>query len=61
MMSVLDYNLNLLTMMALTLSVGILVDDSIVVLENIYRHLDMGKPPVGRPRSTAAARSGWPR
>jgi HAE1 family hydrophobic/amphiphilic exporter-1 len=46
MMSVLDYNLNLLTMMALTLSVGILVDDSIVVLENIYRHLDMGKPPL---------------
>jgi HAE1 family hydrophobic/amphiphilic exporter-1 len=46
MMSVLDYNLNLLTMMALTLSVGILVDDSIVVLENIYRHIDMGKPPM---------------
>ena len=44
MMSVLGYNLNLLTMMALTLSVGILVDDSIVVLENIYRHLDLGKP-----------------
>jgi len=46
LMSALDYNLNLLTMMALTLSVGILVDDSIVVLENIYRHLDMGKPPL---------------
>jgi HAE1 family hydrophobic/amphiphilic exporter-1 len=46
MMSVLNYNLNLLTMMALTLSVGILVDDSIVVLENIYRHLDMGKRPL---------------
>ena len=45
-MSVLHYNLNLLTMMALTLSVGILVDDSIVVLENIYRHLEMGKPPL---------------
>ncbi|HZT09254.1 MAG TPA: efflux RND transporter permease subunit [Chloroflexota bacterium] len=39
----LNYNLNLLTMMALTLSVGILVDDSIVVLENIFRHLKMGK------------------
>lgn len=46
MMSVLGYNLNLLTMMALTLSVGILVDDSIVVLENIARHLGMGKSPV---------------
>lgn len=45
MMSVLGYNLNLLTMMALTLSVGILVDDSIVVLENIYRHLNLGKAP----------------
>jgi HAE1 family hydrophobic/amphiphilic exporter-1 len=44
-MGLLNYNLNLLTMMALTLSVGILVDDSIVVLENIYRHFDMGKPP----------------
>jgi HAE1 family hydrophobic/amphiphilic exporter-1 len=43
MMRVLNYNLNLLTMMALTLSVGILVDDSIVVLENIARHLGMGK------------------
>src|SRR5581483_5520756 len=45
MMSVLHYNLNLLTMMALTLSVGILVDDSIVVLENIFRHLNLGKSP----------------
>ncbi|HYU17355.1 MAG TPA: efflux RND transporter permease subunit [Chloroflexota bacterium] len=45
MMSALGYTLNLMTMLALTLSVGILVDDSIVVLENIYRHLDMGKPP----------------
>ncbi|MCC6178763.1 MAG: efflux RND transporter permease subunit [Chloroflexi bacterium] len=45
LMHLLDYNLNLLTMMALTLSVGILVDDSIVVLENIYRHFHMGKPP----------------
>jgi HAE1 family hydrophobic/amphiphilic exporter-1 len=45
MMATLHYNLNLLTMVALTVSVGILVDDSIVVLENIYRHLDMGKSP----------------
>jgi HAE1 family hydrophobic/amphiphilic exporter-1 len=44
-LSIMNYNLNLLTMMALTLSVGILVDDSIVVLENIYRHLNLGKPP----------------
>ncbi|MBO0879608.1 MAG: efflux RND transporter permease subunit, partial [Mycobacterium sp.] len=45
LMSLLHYNLNLLTMVALVVSVGILVDDSIVVLENIYRHLDMGKSP----------------
>ena len=46
LMAVLHYNLNLLTMVALVVSVGILVDDSIVVLENIARHLGMGKPPI---------------
>jgi HAE1 family hydrophobic/amphiphilic exporter-1 len=46
LMNALDFNLNLLTMVALTVSVGILVDDSIVVLENINRHLDRGKPPL---------------
>jgi hydrophobic/amphiphilic exporter-1 (mainly G- bacteria), HAE1 family len=45
-MSLLGYNLNLMTMLALTLAVGILVDDSIVVLENIARHLGMGKNPI---------------
>jgi HAE1 family hydrophobic/amphiphilic exporter-1 len=44
-MSLLGYTLNLMTMIALTVSVGILVDDSIVVLENIYRHLGLGKSP----------------
>lgn len=38
----LGYSLNIMTLMALSLVVGILVDDSIVVLENIYRHLEMG-------------------
>ena len=38
-----NFSLNILTLMALSLVVGILVDDSIVVLENIYRHLEMGK------------------
>jgi len=37
------FSLNLMSLMALSLVVGILVDDSIVVLENIYRHLEMGK------------------
>lgn len=36
------FSLNLLTLMAMSLVVGILVDDSIVVLENIYRHLEKG-------------------
>lgn len=42
-MYILNYSLNLMTLLAISLSVGILVDDSIVVLENIYRHLEMGK------------------
>ena len=42
-MYVFDFSLNMLTLMALSLVIGILVDDSIVVLENIYRHLEMGK------------------
>ena len=39
----LDYSLNNLTLMALTLSVGFVVDDAIVMLENIVRHMEMGK------------------
>jgi HAE1 family hydrophobic/amphiphilic exporter-1 len=39
----LGYTLNIMTLMALSLSVGILIDDAIVVRENITRHLHMGK------------------
>jgi|LGOV01.1.fsa_nt_gb HAE1 family hydrophobic/amphiphilic exporter-1 len=46
MMYLFDYNLDMLSMMALTLAVGFLVDDAVVVLENIARHLEMGKNPV---------------
>ena len=42
-MWVLGFTLNTMTLMALTLTIGILVDDSIVVLENTERHLKMGK------------------
>ncbi len=42
----LGYSLNNLTLMALTLSVGFVVDDAIVMLENIVRHLEMGKSPM---------------
>ncbi|OAM76098.1 efflux RND transporter permease subunit [Devosia elaeis] len=41
--SLLGFTLNMMTMLALTLSVGILIDDAIVVRENITRHLHMGK------------------
>src|SRR5690606_33706316 len=43
MMNLLGMSLNLMTLMALSLVVGILVDDSIVILENIMRHMEMGK------------------
>ena len=42
-MWLLGYTLNLMTLLAMSLIVGILVDDATVVLENIQRHLDMGK------------------
>ena len=38
------YSLDNLSLMALTLSVGFVVDDAIVMLENIFRHMEMGKP-----------------
>ncbi|MDO4904093.1 MAG: efflux RND transporter permease subunit [Lautropia sp.] len=44
-MSWLDYTLNSITLLALTLVVGILVDDAIVEIENIERHLERGKRP----------------
>lgn len=42
-MMLLGFSLNLMTLLALSLVVGILVDDAIVVIENIYRHMEMGK------------------
>ncbi|HTM48770.1 MAG TPA: efflux RND transporter permease subunit [Bryobacteraceae bacterium] len=42
-MYLLDYSLNYLSLMALTLSVGFVVDDAIVMLENIVRYMEMGK------------------
>ncbi len=44
-MKVLDYTLNDLTLLALALVVGVLVDDAIVEIENIERHIQMGKTP----------------
>lgn len=39
----LDFTINNLTLMALTLVVGVVVDDAIIVLENVYRHMEMGE------------------
>lgn len=43
LMYVFDFSLNLMTLLAMSLVIGILVDDSIVVLENIYTHLEKGE------------------
>ena len=43
-MYLLGFSLNNLSLMALTLSVGFVVDDAVVMLENIVRHMEMGKP-----------------
>lgn len=40
------FSINLMTLLALVLAIGLVVDDAIVVLENIHRHLDEGKPPL---------------
>jgi len=45
-MALLSFSVDNLSLMALTLAVGFVVDDAIVMLENIVRHLEMGKPPL---------------
>ncbi|MBD3610927.1 MAG: efflux RND transporter permease subunit, partial [Hydrogenovibrio crunogenus] len=42
----LGFSVNLLTLLALVLAIGLVVDDAIVVLENTQRHLDMGNKPI---------------
>ncbi len=44
-MGALNFTLNFMTLLALSLAVGLLIDDAIVVIENIYRHLSQGKKP----------------
>jgi hydrophobe/amphiphile efflux-1 (HAE1) family protein len=46
MMYLLNFSLDNLSLMALTISVGFVVDDAIVVVENIYRHIEEGSPPL---------------
>lgn len=45
-MSWLGFSINLLTLLALVLAVGLVVDDAIVMLENVYRRIEEGEPPV---------------
>jgi hydrophobe/amphiphile efflux-1 (HAE1) family protein len=42
---VLDYSINIVTMLALVLAIGVVVDDAIVVVENIHRHIEEGMHP----------------
>ncbi len=43
---VFGYSINILTLLAMVLAVGVVVDDAIVVLENIFRHIEDGMPPM---------------
>lgn len=42
-MNLFDFSLNLMSLLGLSLVIGVLVDDAIVVIENVYRHIEMGK------------------
>ncbi|WP_090456573.1 efflux RND transporter permease subunit [Nitrosospira sp. Nsp1] len=46
LMRVLDYSLDNISLLAITLAVGLVVDDAIVMLENIVRHIEKGMPPL---------------
>src|SRR5690606_4563536 len=45
-MQLMGYSINLLTLLALVLAIGLVVDDAIVVVENIHRHIEEGRSPV---------------
>ncbi len=45
-MAIMGFTINIMTLLALSLAVGLLIDDAIVVRENIFRHLEMGKKPI---------------
>lgn len=45
LMLVLGYSINLLTLLAFVLAIGLVVDDAIVVVENVHRHIEEGKTP----------------
>ena len=49
LMALAGFSINTLTLLALVLAIGLVVDDAIVMLENIYRHIEEGIPPSRRP------------
>ena len=51
------FSINLLTLLAMVLAIGLVVDDAIVVVENIHRHIEEGRGADRRRRSWARARS----
>ncbi|MBI2712699.1 MAG: efflux RND transporter permease subunit [Bdellovibrio sp.] len=54
LMSMAGFTINIMTLLALSLSVGLLIDDAIVVRENIFRHIEMGKSPIKAAREGTA-------
>lgn len=57
-MGAFGFSINLLTLLALVLAIGLVVDDAIIVVENVNRHLDMGEPPLQAARMAAAELGG---
>jgi multidrug efflux pump subunit AcrB/outer membrane protein TolC len=53
-MYVAGFTINMMTLMALSLVIGILIDDAVVVRENIYRHMELGEDPVTAARNGTA-------
>ena len=53
LMFALNFTLNMMSLLALSLAVGLLIDDAIVVIENIYRHLSQGETPMEAAKSAS--------
>jgi HAE1 family hydrophobic/amphiphilic exporter-1 len=60
MMAALHFTLNSVTMLALVLMVGVVIDDAIVVLENIFRFVEEKRMPPFEAARAATAEIGWP-
>ena len=58
MMAILGFSINLLTLLALVLAIGLVVDDAIIVVENVNRHLDLGQNALIAARDAAAELGG---